>query len=326
MMRLHTAMIGGLAMLTAAACASVERPDALRQAEDLYSQLQSNPAAERYAEAELMRTRLVLDSARTAFENRRNMDYVNALSYVALRQAQTARAELDRGLAQAAADSLREARLRRLLALSNAQRQQLAQQQRLSQEEIEMLRQRNLLVSAEAEAQRQRADSLRRAAEEAEARLNDALMQLRTLVAEITNIRETARGLVISLSDILFDVDKATLKAGAEANIRRIAAILNQFPDYQISVEGHTDATGSDSYNQQLSERRAAAVRAALVAGGVAQSRITSGGYGESQPIATNETVAGRQQNRRVEVIVLGAGKMADVMGTPGADTTRPPQ
>ncbi|HEX2779351.1 MAG TPA: OmpA family protein [Gemmatimonadaceae bacterium] len=180
---------------------------------------------------------------------------------------------------------------------------------------------RDVVVRVLVEDRRDLLDVVRRAAEEANAKLNDALTQLRSLVAEITNIRETSRGLVISLSDILFDVNQATLKAGAAQNVQKIAAILNQYPDYNISVEGHTDASGSDAYNQDLSERRAASVREALVAGGVAASRISSKGFGESQPVASNDTPSGRQQNRRVEVIVLGAGKVADAVRT-GQDTT----
>jgi outer membrane protein OmpA-like peptidoglycan-associated protein len=224
-------------------------------------------------------------------------------------------------MAMRASDSLKTARLNRLLSLTEAQRNTLAQQQQLSQSEIAALH----LQNAAAE---QRADSLRRVAEEANAKLNDALTQLRSLVAEITNIKETSRGLVISLSDILFDVNQATLKAGAANNVQKIAAILNQYPNYQISVEGHTDSQGSDTYNQSLSERRAAAVRMQLVAGGVAEGRITSKGFGESQPVASNDTPAGRQQNRRVEVIVLGAGKVADAIqnGAPtSGDTTKAP-
>ncbi|MGH7664190.1 MAG: OmpA family protein [Gemmatimonadaceae bacterium] len=298
------------AALTLGACATVQKPAMLTQAEEMYAMLEGRAATEEYAEAEMIRARSAIDSAQTAFNSRRNQNYVNGLAHIALRRAEIAKAELEGGLAAEQADSLRDERMQRLLLLSESQRAQLMQEQALSAEEIAALRERNLLVS-------QRADSLRRVAEAAEARLNDALVQLRTLVAEITNIRETTRGLVINLSDILFDVDKATLKAGAEQNIARIAAILNQYPDYQISVEGHTDATGSDSYNQSLSERRAAAVRASLVSGGVDPSRITSKGLGEAQPIATNDTPAGRQQNRRVEVIVLGAGTLADAANSP---------
>jgi outer membrane protein OmpA-like peptidoglycan-associated protein len=118
-------------------------------------------------------------------------------------------------------------------------------------------------------------------------------------------------------------VNKATLKPGAASNVRRIAAILQQYPDKQISVEGHTDATGSDAYNQKLSEDRAASVRAELVAGGVAPGVITSKGFGKTQPVATNDTPAGRQQNRRVEVVVLGAGTIADAHEAAARDSAQ---
>ena len=312
---------GALALCAIAigACATVKKPDNLTQAEAIYQALESRGGNES-VEAEMIKTRQALDTARMSLTMNRSQQYVDGVSYVALRQAQTAEAEEHRRMAMRMTDSLKTARLNRLLSLSEAQKAQLAQQQQLSQEEIAALRVR----SSTAE---QRADSLRRAVEEANAKLNDALMQLRSLVAEITNIKETSRGLVISLSDILFDVNQATLKAGAASNVQKIAAILNQYPNYNISVEGHTDSQGSDAYNQSLSDRRAAAVRMQLISGGVPEARITSKGFGESQPVASNDAPAGRQQNRRVEVIVLGAGKVADALKSGSTDTPRtPPQ
>jgi outer membrane protein OmpA-like peptidoglycan-associated protein len=312
----------------AAACASTQRPPTLVQAETIYNRLASSGAEQR-AEGDMIRTREAIAQAQNAASQHQNRDYVAGLSNIALRNAQTAEAHDAQVLAQAATDSLTKARLARLLSLSEAQRANLAQQQQLSEAEISALRERNMLVS-------QQADSLRRANEEANARLDSALTRLRGLVVEITNLQETSRGLVISLSDILFDVNKATLKSGAEANIRRIATILQQYPDKQISVEGHTDATGSDAYNQKLSEDRAASVKAALIAGGVNPAVISSRGFGKTQPVATNDTPAGRQQNRRVEIVVLGAGKVADAAAaaaraagttrdSTAADTTRKP-
>ena len=294
------AAVAGL--LVAGACATTRQPAQLSQAEAIYQTLQGR--TDPSIEADVIRARDAISAAQQALTSRQNPDYVQGMAHIALRAAQTAEAEQARVTAQNGADTLRTARLNRLLTLSQQQRDALAAQQALSAAEIAALRERTATVSQEA-------DSLRRVAEQANERLNAALTQLRTLVSEITNLRETTRGLVISLSDILFDVDKATLRGGAEQNVRRIATILNQYPEHQIAVEGHTDATGGDAYNQKLSEDRAAAVRLSLVAGGIDPARITSRGYGKAQPVATNDTPEGRQQNRRVEVIVLGAGRLA---------------
>jgi outer membrane protein OmpA-like peptidoglycan-associated protein len=303
-----------LVVLAAAACASVQKPPALGEAETLYEQLEQRRTQER-VEGAMIRTRAAIMSAQEAVESKQPQEYVDGLAHIALRTAQATEADDARALAERAADSLRSETLTRQLRASEAQR---ARQQQMSQAQIDSLRRHNERIQ-------QQADSLRRAADAANEQLNTALTQLRSLVVEITNLRETSRGIVISLSDILFDVNRATLKAGAEANVRRIAGILQQYPDRQIAVEGHTDATGSDSYNQTLSEERAAAVRTALIAGGVPEGQITSTGFGKTQPVATNDTPAGRQQNRRVEIVVLGAGKLADVVPPPGGAPPPPP-
>ena len=302
------------ALFAVVGCASTRKPASLTQAEAL-NQVLNEQGANRRAEAALIRSREALVAAQNALAAKEGQEYVDGLSHIALRMAQVADAENARVLANSATDSLKSETLRRQLARSEALRMQSeaqrAQQQQMSQAQIDSLQRHNAMIQ-------QQSDSLRRAAEAANQQLNNALSQLRNLVTEITNLRETSRGIVISLSDILFDVNRATLKPGAESNVRRIAAILQQYPDRQIAVEGHTDATGSDAYNQTLSEDRAASVRASLVAGGVPAGQITSRGFGKTQPVATNDTPAGRQQNRRVEIIVLGAGKLADVVPPPG--------
>ena len=311
-----------VAMAAAAGCASVQKPASLTQAEALY-QVLNEQGADRRVEGAIIRSREALVAAQNAYSAKETQEFVDGLSHVALRMAQVADAENARVLATSATDSLKRETLARQLARSEALRlrgeQQRQQQQQMSQAQIDSLNRQNALIQ-------QQSDSLRRAAEAANEQLNNALSQLRNLVTEITNLRETSRGIVISLSDILFDVNRATLKPGAESNVRRIAAILQQYPDRQIAVEGHTDATGSDAYNQTLSEERAASVRASLVAGGVPAAQITSTGFGKTQPVATNDTPAGRQQNRRVEIIVLGAGKLADVVPPSGAVPPPPPE
>ncbi|HUF29395.1 MAG TPA: OmpA family protein [Gemmatimonadaceae bacterium] len=298
------------AIITMSACGSTQRPAELDQANSIFQQLTATNAAA-HAEAEMIRAREAINDAELAVTRGQNREYVTGISHIALRTAQTAEAASQRAMA-AAADSLRTARLNRLVALSQAQRDSLARAQVLTEAEMAVLRERNLLITQVAVQERSRADSLRMVAEQQAAQLNLALNQLRTLVVEITNLRQTSRGLVISLSDVLFDVDKATVKPGAERSIQRIATVLDQYPDHQIAVEGHTDATGGDEYNQRLSEQRAAAVRVQLIDGGVDANRVTSRGFGKTTPVATNETAAGRQQNRRVEIVVLGAGTVAE--------------
>jgi len=126
------------------------------------------------------------------------------------------------------------------------------------------------------------------------------------LEAEVSQLQaiKSERGLVITLGDVLFDTSKAELKGGAVATISKIANFMKTYPTRTLLVEGFTDSNGSDSFNLALSERRASAVGSALIASAVATKRVAVRGYGESYPVASNETPVGRQLNRRVEVII----------------------
>src|SRR5204863_9583969 len=122
--------------------------------------------------------------------------------------------------------------------------------------------------------------------------------RLRSQLNVILETRETARGLIISLSDVLFDSGSANLKPGAREKLARISGILVSHPELRIAIEGHTDSVGATGYNQQLSEKRAESVRGYLVNQKIAASAVGATGFGEDQPVATNGTAAGRQQNR----------------------------
>jgi outer membrane protein OmpA-like peptidoglycan-associated protein len=122
----------------------------------------------------------------------------------------------------------------------------------------------------------------------------------------ILQTRDTARGLIVSMSDVLFDTASYTLKPGAREMLAKISGILLAHPGLNLQVEGHTDSVGSDEYNQQLSEQRAQSVRDFLVGQGVPADTVTSRGFGKTQPVATNDTAEGRQRNRRVELVVNG--------------------
>jgi outer membrane protein OmpA-like peptidoglycan-associated protein len=131
----------------------------------------------------------------------------------------------------------------------------------------------------------------------AESRSRELEAQLRDL-----NARKTDRGMVITLGDVLFDTDRSDLKPGAARNVERLAGFLKQYPQRKAVIEGYTDSTGSADHNQVLSGRRADAVRAAIVSMGVGAERLTTTGFGDTHPVAGNESASGRQQNRRVEI------------------------
>jgi outer membrane protein OmpA-like peptidoglycan-associated protein len=151
-------------------------------------------------------------------------------------------------------------------------------------------------------------DSARRELEDERARMEDRQTQLydqlKQFEGRFASIRREARGTVMSLSDILFDFDKAVLRREAELNLAKVAVILEQFPEMHITIEGHTDNVGTEEYNQKLSERRAAAVHDFLVEQGVSADRMETKGYGMSQPVASNDTPEGRQKNRRVDLVI----------------------
>ena len=127
--------------------------------------------------------------------------------------------------------------------------------------------------------------------------------QLEARLKEL-NARPTPRGLVVTLGDVLFDVDRAALRPGGQRLVQQLAAVLNEFPQRNALIEGHTDSSGSDAHNQTLSTQRADAVRSALLQQGIAGARISARGYGESTPVSGNDTAAGRQMNRRVEIVL----------------------
>ncbi|TPW13148.1 MAG: OmpA/MotB domain-containing protein [bacterium] len=139
---------------------------------------------------------------------------------------------------------------------------------------------------------------------EAEARQSDLYESLQKLEGRFASIKKTARGTIVSLADILFDFGKATLKRDVEFNLVKIATILEQYPEMQIAVEGHTDNVGSEEYNMELSRKRAQAVADFMVTQGLSNDRLTVAGYGFSRPLEDNSTETGRQKNRRVDLVI----------------------
>lgn len=160
---------------------------------------------------------------------------------------------------------------------------------------------------AAAEAERQRRD-----AEQQQAQLRQ---QLFAQFNQILQTRDTARGLIVNMSDVLFDTGQYTLKPGAREKLAKVSGIILAHPGLTIEIEGHTDSVGGDEYNMKLSENRADAVRSYLVEQGVSRESVTAKGFGKTSPVADNATAAGRQMNRRVELVVSG-----EILGTSISD------
>jgi outer membrane protein OmpA-like peptidoglycan-associated protein len=219
--------------------------------------------------------------------------------------------------AQAQSDDDARRRAEAEAAQAEAQRQQAVA--RAQQEQAQ----------AEAEAARLAADDAARQREVAERQRQEAIQQKEEMRArllaqlnQVLQTRDTARGLIVSMPDVLFDFNKYTLKPEARERLARISGIVLAYPDLKLQIEGYTDAIGSEEYNQTLSEKRAEAVRDYLVSSGVSMNNVAAQGLGKADPVADNSTAAGRKLNRRVEMIVSG-----DVIGnqlTPGAPGDNP--
>ena len=212
-----------------------------------------------------------------------------------LDQEGRAQAEAQQRTAEAAA-----ARAAQEQAAAEAARAAALEQQNVLSAQAERAR----LAAQQAEAQRQQADAERQKAETEKAELRERLRQQLNLILET---RETARGLIVNISDVLFDFNKYTLKPGAREKMAKVSGILLAYPGLKIQLEGHTDAIGSDEYNQKLSEQRAQAVRDYLVQQAVPADSVTAIGLGKADPVAVNDSPSGRQQNRRVDMVVSGS-------------------
>jgi outer membrane protein OmpA-like peptidoglycan-associated protein len=201
-----------------------------------------------------------------------------------------------------------------------------------AQNEADRLKNQNdaSTIAAQNEADRlKRENDAQRAASQAE--LDNAANQKAQLEAEkvelraqlltqfnvILQTRDTARGLIVNMSDVLFDTAKFSLRPLAREKLAKVAGIVSGHPGLRLAVEGHTDSVGGDEYNQQLSEQRGEAVREYLTQQGMPTSSVTARGFGKTQPVASNDTATGRQQNRRVELVISGEVIGTEIGGTP---------
>jgi outer membrane protein OmpA-like peptidoglycan-associated protein len=303
-----------LPLVVVAGCASAEKEQAakaqLERAQAAYRQAQADPNVQAYAQLRLADAQKAVQAA----EQAKDLDDIQQLGYLAEKKAQIA-------------------------SLAGASRKAEQDAQQLSKETSDVIlqkRDRELRAArSEAEAKGREADQARAAAE---ARLRDAEAKAReaeqaraqveaeakaraaeqarsaALTKELSDLKakQTDLGIVLTVGDVLFATGKADVAAGGLRSIDKLAEFLKKNPNRNLLIEGHTDNTGNEDFNLKLSQQRADAVRDQLVSRGVAPERITTKGYGPKYPAVDNDSAAGRQQNRRVEVLVLNEGVSAE--------------
>lgn len=278
--------LASLLLMTLAACGTTpERINELEQARATVQNLERQPMAQTLASPQLANARAALSRAETAQENGAPMPEI-------LHEAYVARVNAEIGL-----ETIAEAKALERIEQAEAERTRVQLEARTAAAEQARMR---------AEEQGEEARQMRQEAEEARAAAQQASAETKRLQQELSDLqaKQTERGVVLTLDDVLFETDAAELKPGASMAMNRLADFLRDHPDRRLLIEGHTDGRGSEEYNERLSLQRAYAVTESLVERGIATNRLQPVGLGESYPVASNETTAGRQQNRRVEIVV----------------------
>jgi outer membrane protein OmpA-like peptidoglycan-associated protein len=278
-------LCSALAVIAVACASTPKRIAVIEDARATLQQVESMPLAGEVAAKELESAHIALRQAEELAEDRASADKINNAAYISKRHSQIAQQQIAAAQAKKSIETAERERQAVLLEARDREAQLSAETAQIQARE----------------AARQ-AEELARKNREAEA-ANAQVEALQRELAEL-NAKKTERGLVLTLGDVLFDTGKATLKPGARPAIERLAKFLKDSPERGVVIEGHTDSVGSDELNQELSERRADAVRSALVGQGVPSDRINAVGKGEAFPVASNDSAGGRQQNRRVEIVI----------------------
>ena len=292
---LTTAVLASAVML--AACSSTPTTTStLDQARGDFIAANNNPQVSSFAPLEFKQASDALDAANAAAVKRESLETIDRLAYVAKQKIATAR--------QVASQKAAEADI----ANSGRQRDQLQLQARTA--EADRAKMEADRARMDANAAQASAEDAQRKAMSAEAQTREAQARAAQLEAQMADLQaqKTERGMVITIGDVLFDTDQARLKPDGVANVKKLADVLSQNPNRTVLIEGFTDSTGTAAHNQELSERRAGSVAAALTGMGVAANRIAMKGYGPAFPVASNDAPASRQLNRRVEIVLSNEG------------------
>ncbi len=293
-MRLHSIRLSGIAASVIAStlligCATTPPQDTeFDQAQAAYASASNNPKVAQAAPKQLQRASAALDRSTALRKEGASRADVNHYAYLAIQQVAIARQLTAADAAQAYIKQAGEQRSQMLLQASQQQARQAQMRTENARAEARQAQMQTATATAQAEQAQQQNVKLQQ--------------QLAAL-----NAKQTNRGMVLTLGSVLFGTNKADLKSGSARSLDKLAQFMRNNPKRNVMVEGYTDSTGSANYNLQLSQRRADAVRAALISDGINPQRIVTKGFGVRYPVASNRTAAGRQQNRRVEIVISGA-------------------
>ncbi|HTZ94870.1 MAG TPA: OmpA family protein [Terriglobales bacterium] len=295
--------------------------------------------ADQYAAAELQKAQDLLNQAEDYYRRKQGNGPIGTVAREATQTAEEARVMAIKNEQQAEVErQQKEAAERTAQAKAEAEQQQAAaaqaqaeaQAQQAAAEQAKQQAQQAQLAQQQATLQAQQADQARQQAEQARQQAENEKAQMRARMLQQLNqvlqTRDTARGLIVSMPDVLFDTAKSDLRPTARERLAKVAGILLSYPDIHVEIDGFTDSTGTLEFNERLSQQRAEAVRSYLASQGVNLSSMTTQGFGPSQPIASNDTASGRQQNRRVELVVSGSsiGQLAPNNPSGQESTTTP--
>ncbi len=290
---------GALVLLLMSSCAAVKQNAMVDSARETFVKMQSDPDVNRYAPLELEDAKVAIAKTEQSWQTGADLAEVEHFAYLARQKALIAGEIATMKIADKKLEEASAERNKVQLAARSRELEQSLSQAEMSRQEAEV--QRRAAEDAQKQAQLL-------AAETEKERLGAAAAEARArkLEAELAELqaRQTERGLVLTLGDVLFDTGKSDLKAGAHSVIDKMAAFMNEYPARIVQIEGFTDSVGSDDYNLSLSIRRAEAVRNALSGRGIGLERLMYHGYGEAFPMTTNDTADGRQRNRRVEIVI----------------------
>jgi outer membrane protein OmpA-like peptidoglycan-associated protein len=290
-----------------AGCASAEKERAaqaqLEKARMAYQQAQADPNVQKYAASRLAEAQKAVQGA----ERAKDLDDMQQLSYVAERKAEIA------SLAGATGKAEQDAQLlgKETSAIVMQKRERELKAARLDAEQARAAAEAR---ARDAEAKAREADQARAHTVAAVAAREAEQAKTTALTKELADLKakQTDLGIVLTVGDVLFASGKADVALGAQRHIDKLAEFLNKNPNRNLLIEGHTDNTGGEDLNIKLSQQRAEAVRDLLIARGVSPQRITTRGYGPKYPLVSNDSAAGRQQNRRIDVLVLNEGVSAE--------------